>query len=96
MYGAARIEPMKKTLPPKLKKFAAAKQRRLDGLLEKNNEGTITASEKARLEQLVGEAEELMVANARLVARFAEAEGENSAAAAVPVTVWVKPEHAGR
>ncbi|MGI6414257.1 MAG: hypothetical protein ACOX1P_01200 [Thermoguttaceae bacterium] len=35
-------------------------------------------------------------ANARLVARFAEAEGENSAAAAVPVTVWVKPEHAGR
>ena len=93
---ATRTEPMRDALPPKLKKFSAAKQRRLDELLEKNAEGTITPSEKKRLEQLVGEAEALMVANARLVARFAEAEGETSPAAAVPVTVWVKPEHAGR
>ena len=89
-----RIGPMKEALPPKLKKFPAAKQRRLDELLEKNAGGTITPGEKKRLEQLVGEAEELMVANARLVADFAEA--ETSPAAAVPVTVWVKPEHAGR
>lgn len=85
---------MKKTTPPKLRKFSPAKQRRLDELLEKNGDGTITPSEKKRLEQLVGEAEELMVANARLVAQFAEAEGDRSPAGAVPVTVWVKPEHA--
>ncbi|NLS91002.1 MAG: hypothetical protein GXX96_02295 [Planctomycetaceae bacterium] len=87
---------MKETLPPKLKKFPAVKQRRLDELLEKNAEGTITPSEKQRLEQLVEEAEALMVANARLLARFAEAQGDNLPVAAVPVTVWVKPEHAGR
>jgi len=79
-----------------LKKFPAVKQRRLDELLEKNAEGTITPSEKQRLEQLVEEAEALMVANARLLARFAEAQGDNLPVAAVPVTVWVKPEHAGR
>ncbi len=83
---------MKKALPPKLRKFPAAKQRRLDELLEKNSEGTITPNERRRLKQLVAEAEELMVANARLVARFTEAEGETAPAAAVPVTVWVKPE----
>ena len=87
---------MKEALPPKLKKFPASKQRRLDELLEKNAEGTLTPGEQGRLKQLVGEAEELMVANARLVARFAEAEGEDFPVAAVPVTVWVKPDHAGR
>ena len=87
---------MKKALPPKLRKFPAAKQRRLDELLEKNSEGTIAPSEKRRLEQLVAEAEALMVANARLLARFTEAEGATAPAAAVPVTVWVKPEPAGR
>lgn len=82
--------------PPKLKKFAVAKQRRLDDLLEKNAEGNITPSEQERLKQLVREAEELMVANARLVAQFAAEEGEDSQVAAVPVTVWIKPDHAGR
>jgi hypothetical protein len=61
-----------KSLPPKLEKFAAAKQRRLDLLLEKNSEGTITARQKARLQQLVAEAEQLMVANARRLAEFSE------------------------
>jgi len=87
---------MRKAVPPKLRKFPAAKQRRLDELLERNSEGIITPSERGRLEQLVGEAEELMVANARLLARFADAESETSPVAAVPVTVWVKPESAGR
>ncbi len=87
---------MKKALPPKLRKFPTAKQRRLDELLERNSEGTITPRERGRLEELVGEAEELMVANARLLARFADAENQKSPVAAVPVTVWVKPENAGR
>ncbi len=59
---------MKKILPPKVKEFSATKQQRLDHLLEKNSEGTITPAEKARLEQLVAEAERLMVANAQLLA----------------------------
>ena len=52
--------------PPVLRrKFPVAKQRRLDELLDKNREGVITAAERTRLERLVAEAEELMVANAR-------------------------------
>lgn len=56
---------MKKPVPPKIEKFPAAKQRRLDLLLEKNSAGTITLREKEKLQQLVAEAEELMIANAR-------------------------------
>jgi hypothetical protein len=87
---------MKRTLPPKVKRLAAAKQRRLDELLEKNSEGTIAPAEKARLEQLVAEAEQLMVKNARLLARFSRTEAATPPVGAVPVTVWVTPEHTGR
>src|SRR5438552_17210601 len=38
---------VKKVAPPKVQKFPAAKQRRLDKLLDKNSEGTIFAREKA-------------------------------------------------
>ena len=54
-----------KTPPVLRRKFPVAKQRRLDELLDKNREGVITAAERTRLERLVAEAEELMVANAR-------------------------------
>jgi hypothetical protein len=87
---------MTKNLPPKIKEFSAAKQRRLDELLEKNSEGTIAPAEKARLEQLVAEAEQLMVANAQLLARFSQSEAAAQPAGAVPVTVWVTPEPTGR
>ena len=87
---------MKKPLPPRLKTFPAAKQRVLDRLLEKNSEGTISASERNRLQQLVDEAERLMVANAKRLARFSESETANVPTGAVPVTVWVKPEPAER
>ena len=87
---------MNRRVPPKLKKFPAAKQRRLDELLEKNSEGNITGREKARLKQLVAEAEQLMVANAKLLARFSQTEDVGAPAGAVPVTVWVRPEHAER
>jgi hypothetical protein len=85
---------MKRSVPPKVERFPAAKQRRLDQLLEKNGEGTITPKEKARLAQLVAEAEELMVANARRLADFHRTEASRAPANAVPVTVWVQPEHA--
>jgi hypothetical protein len=59
---------MKKPLPPKLRKFPAAKQRRLDELLDKNSEGTVTRSQSVALKKLVTEAEELMVENAKRLA----------------------------
>jgi hypothetical protein len=87
---------MKKTLPPKVKAFSAAKQRQLDELLEKNSEGTITPPERLRLERLVAEAEQLMVENAQRLARFSQTEAAAQPAAAVPVTVWVTPQQTGR
>ena len=87
---------MKKPIPPRLQKFPVGKQRRLDQLLEKNSEGTIAPREKARLEQLVAEAEELMVANARRLAEFSQSEGSRGPAGAVPVTVWLQPQPAER
>ena len=83
----ARSESMKKTLPPRIEKLTSAKQRRLDDLLDKNSEGTITASEKARLEQLVVEAERLMVANAKRLAKFAGGPKLRRPSDGVPVTV---------
>jgi hypothetical protein len=87
---------MKKRSPPKLKKLPAAKQRRLDHLLERNSEGTITPSDKAELERLVAEAEQVMVENAKRLAEFSRSEGADAPADAVPVTVWVKPQHVER
>lgn len=83
---------MSKPTPPKIKKFAAAKQRRLDQLLEKNAEGTISAAEKATLEQLVDEAEALMVANSKQLANFARSQSPHPPVAAIPVTIWVNPQ----
>ena len=82
---------MNKHIPPRIEKFPAAKQRRLDELLEKNSEGRITPKEKQKLEQLVAEAERLMVDNARRLARFSSRERSAAPRGAVPVTVWVKP-----
>ena len=87
---------MKKPVPPKLKKFPAAKQRLLDQLLESSSEGTITKDERHALERLVEEAERLMVANAKRLARFSQSEAAGVPSAAVPVTVWVRPEPAER
>ena len=83
---------MKKPRPPKVKKFPAAKQRMLDQLLDKNCDGSISPGERTRLEQLVDEAERLMLANAKRLARFSRNESAGAPAGAVPVTVWVKPE----
>jgi hypothetical protein len=87
---------MKKPVPPKPRKFPAAKQRRLDELLDRNREGTITVKEKAALAQLVAEAEQLMAANSRRLADYVKREGGEAPANAVPVTVWVQRDTAGR
>jgi hypothetical protein len=85
---------MKKTAPPKVQKFPVAKQRRLDQLLDKNSAGTITAKEKAALERLVAEAEQLMVDNARRLADFSKRASSQAPAGAVPVTIWIQPQSA--
>ncbi len=83
---------MKKSNVPKIEKFPVSKQRRLDQLLDKNSEGAITRKEKAILERLVSEAQRLMVANAKRLARFNNRCGNSAPARAVPVTIWLQPE----
>ena len=68
----------------------------MDLLLDKNSEGTITPKEKAVLESLVTEAEQLMVANSKQLAAFSQRAGVKKSADAVAVTVWVSPAHAER
>jgi hypothetical protein len=87
---------MPNTVPPKLKKFPAAKQRKLDELLEKNSEGVITPAEKVRLEALVVEAEQWMVQNSKRLAQFSQRASQRPPTGALPVTVWVTPEPAER
>ena len=85
---------MQNHVPPRLPKFPTAKQRRLDLLLDKNSDGFITPKEKATLEQLVAEAEEWMVANAKRLASFSSGQMSQPPTGAVPVTVWVQSQHA--
>ena len=86
---------VRSTQPPSIKKFPAAKQRRMDELLERNSEGQITSREKAALERLVAEAEALMVENAKRLSAFSQ-RPEGVPANAVPVTVWVSSAVAGK
>jgi hypothetical protein len=81
-----------KNTPPRIKRFPVAKQRRLDELLDRNAEGTITPKQKAALEQLVAEAEELMVYNLKRLAEFSKSQSPAPPPNAVPVTVWVSPQ----
>lgn len=52
----------------KLLRFSAAKQKRLDALMEKNNQGRISKAEKQELSELATEAEEMALTNARMLA----------------------------
>lgn len=81
---------MKPRIPPKLKKLSLAKQVRMDELLERNREGTVTSAEKAQLKELVTEAEQLMVENAKRLAAFQKREQAKVPSGVVPVTVWMK------
>jgi hypothetical protein len=53
----------------KLEKLSAEKQRRLDVLMRKNNEGKLSKREQAELERLVRETQEITLHNARILAR---------------------------
>lgn len=85
---------MNQKTPPKIRSLAAAKQRRLDYLLEKNSDGGITSRELARLNALVVEAEQLMVENSQRLAEFARNQSPGTPATAIPVTVWIAPQPA--
>ena len=52
----------------KLIRLSKAKQKRLDILMDKNNEGTITPEEHLELADLVQDANQITVANAKLLA----------------------------
>ena len=53
----------------RLQRFSAAKQKRLDALMTKNNQGQLTSAESEELRALVREAEEMTLANARVLMR---------------------------
>lgn len=54
--------------PKALLRFSVAKQRRLNTLMAKNNNGRLTDVEQAELQALVREVEEMTLANARMLA----------------------------
>jgi hypothetical protein len=89
------MTPAQSLAPPRLLVFPAAKQRRLDALLEKNSEGTITAREHTTLTKLVADVERLMVTNAQLLAQFSESSHSGGPVNATPVTVWITPAEPG-
>ena len=53
----------------RLQRFSTARQKRLDTLMSKNNEGQLTNAEAEELRVVVREAEEMTLANARALAR---------------------------
>ncbi len=53
----------------RLQRFSAVKQKRLDTLMTKNNEGQVTPEELEELRSLVREAEAMTLGNARALAR---------------------------
>jgi hypothetical protein len=56
----------------KLRRLSAAKQKRLDALMARNNDGTLSKAEAQELRTLVREAEEILLANARQLAKQRE------------------------
>ena len=52
----------------KLRRLPTPKQKRLDLLMGKNNDGKVTRTEQVELRDLVREAEEITLANARILA----------------------------
>lgn len=55
-----------------VEKFPAAKQKKMDALLDKNREGTIIPEELVALQELVAQAEALMVENGKRLAKLAQ------------------------
>jgi hypothetical protein len=53
----------------RLRRLPAVKQRRLDALMDRNNQGRLTPQERQELHVLVREAEGIALSNARKLAR---------------------------
>jgi hypothetical protein len=64
----------------KLRALTSDRQERLDKLMEKNSAGQITEAERDELQTLVREAEEITLANARLLAEQHQRLARSSAA----------------
>jgi hypothetical protein len=52
----------------RLRRLSASKQRRLDVLMDRNNQGQLTSAERKELQVLVRDAEEIALSNARKLA----------------------------
>lgn len=57
------------TVGENMKKLSAGKQKQLDVLMAKNNDGLLTTNERYELQALVREVEELSLQNARVLKR---------------------------
>lgn len=68
----------------------------MDGLLDRNNRGKISTSEKTELENLVAEAERLMVENTKRLSQYCHRHTAKQEARGTPVTVWVREAAARR
>lgn len=63
------VTPEGETLVLHFQRLSAPKQERLQELMDGNNEGTLTRAEQAELKRLVAEADEMMLANSKALAR---------------------------
>jgi hypothetical protein len=61
-----------------LLKLEPATQARITGLLNKNNQGTITKRERAELERLVEQAEKISLHNARALVEYRRRKAEKA------------------
>jgi hypothetical protein len=52
----------------RLRRLSAAKQKRLDALMDRNNEGRLTPADRKEFQRLVHETEEIALSNARKLA----------------------------
>jgi hypothetical protein len=55
----------------RLRRLSASKQKRLDALMNKSNQGRLTSAERKELQELVHDAEEIALSNARKLRRSA-------------------------
>ncbi|MBI1831517.1 MAG: hypothetical protein HYR84_08720 [Planctomycetes bacterium] len=60
------------SIKAKLQRLAPAKQKRLNTLMVRNNDGQLNRAEQVELRQLVREAEEITLVNARILAGHRE------------------------
>ena len=68
------VKDEEETLFIRFRWLSAKKQARLQGLMDKNNEGDLTAAERSELEQLVREHDGIVLHNSKALARVSHPE----------------------